>query len=91
MTRIVNVESSGCLSQCSNGPNICVNDRVFGKIDGVLAAAAVLEVAANIDCSGPLMAAIEDMATANKRKFLTAYEHQESSSIIILYMCIMHY
>lgn len=60
------MESSGCLSQCSHGPNICVNERVFGKINGVLAAAAVLEVAANIDCSGPLMAAIEDMATANK-------------------------
>lgn len=65
---IIVVESSGCLSQCSHGPNICVNDnRVFGNIDGTLAAAAVLEVVApNIDCSGPLMAAIEDMATATK-------------------------
>mmetsp|Transcript_29 Transcript_29/g.62 ORF Transcript_29/g.62 Transcript_29/m.62 type:complete len:288 (-) Transcript_29:734-1597(-) len=64
---MVTVESSGCLSQCNYGPNISVNDdRVFGKIDGVLAAAAVLEVVANVDCSGQLMAAIEDMATANK-------------------------
>jgi (2Fe-2S) ferredoxin len=66
---IVVVESSGCLSQCNNGPNICIHDRVYGRIDGVLAAAAVLEVAANINCSGPFMAAIEDMATANKCKF----------------------
>lgn len=68
---IIVVESSGCLSQCNHGPNICVNEnRVFGNIDGVLAVAAVLEVVApNIDCSGPLMAAIEDMATATKCKW----------------------
>jgi hypothetical protein len=73
-TRNITVESSGCLSQCNHGPNICVNERVFGKIDGVLAAAAVLEVAADIDCSGQLMAAIEDMATANKCEFLTNFK-----------------
>jgi hypothetical protein len=81
-TRNITVESSGCLSQCNHGPNICVNERVFGKIDGVLAAAAVLEVAANIDCSGQLMAAIEDMATANKCEFLTNFK----SCILLLFI-----
>lgn len=63
------IEASDCLSQCSNGPNVCCSgaaneERVFGKVDGIQMAAAVLEVGADVDSPGVLMAAIEDMAMA---------------------------
>lgn len=60
------IETTGCLSQCSSGPNISINDRIFGNVDDVLSVAAILEVAADVDSPGDLMAAVEDMATANK-------------------------
>jgi hypothetical protein len=60
------IESSGCLSQCSQGPNVSINDRVFHKVNDVSMAAAILDVGAGIDSPGVIMAAIENMANACK-------------------------
>jgi|AntRauTorckE5430_2_1112549.scaffolds.fasta_scaffold19141_1 hypothetical protein len=62
------IEATGCLSQCSSGPNVSINDRIFGHVNDVLSAAAVLEVGVDVDSPGNLMAAVEDMANANKCK-----------------------
>lgn len=58
------IESSGCLSQCSLGPNISINDRVFHKVNDVSTAAAILDVGAGIDSPGIIMAAIENITKA---------------------------
>lgn len=64
------IETTGCLSQCQNGPNIQINDRVFGRVDDIGMAAAILEVGADINMDGKemglLMAAVEGMANAVK-------------------------
>jgi len=60
------IESSGCLSQCSLGPNISINDRVFHKVNDVSTAAAILDVGAGIDSPGIIMAAIENIAKASQ-------------------------
>ena len=64
------IEATGCLSQCTNGPNICVNERVFGNVKDIQMAAAILDVGADIDSPGVLMAAIENIAAASKSKFI---------------------
>jgi hypothetical protein len=69
----VQVETTGCLSKCSFGPNVSINDRIFGNINDVLSAAAILEVGADVDSPGELMAAVEYMANANKCKLKVVY------------------
>lgn len=65
----IQVETTGCLSKCSFGPNVYINDRIFGNVNDVLSAAAILEVGADVDSPGELMAAVEYMANANKCKW----------------------
>lgn len=64
------IETTGCLSQCQNGPNIQINDRVFGRVDDIGMTAAILEVGADMNMDGKemglLMAAVEGMAKAVK-------------------------
>jgi len=62
----IQVETTGCLSKCSHGPNVSINDRIFGHINDVLLAAAILEVGVAVDSPAELMAAVEYMANANK-------------------------
>ncbi len=75
-TTAITIEASGCLAQCNNGPNVCCmtnksddsSERIFGKVDGIQMAAAVMEVGADVDTPGILMAAVEDMALAHQSK-----------------------
>ena len=64
----ISIESSGCLSQCNQGPNISINDRVFHKVNDVSMVAAILDVGLGIDSPGFIMAAIENMANACKSR-----------------------
>lgn len=74
------IETTGCLSHCNRGPNVNVkkmgdkdgekSERVFGSIDGVLAAAVALDVGLDIDCPGELMAAIESMASSTRGELI---------------------
>lgn len=50
----IEIESSGCLSQCGKGPNICVEtqggkERLFFGVDSASTAAAILDVACDYD------------------------------------------
>lgn len=70
----ISIEKSGCLSQCNRGPNVNIvnkeneerSERMFGRIDGILAGAVALDVGLGIDCPGELMAALESMASAHQ-------------------------
>ena len=68
------IEASGCLSKCNNGPNVCcragTTETIYSKVNDILMAAAILEVGADVDSPGDLMAAIEDMAKASQGKIL---------------------
>jgi len=65
------IETTGCLSQCQNGPNLQINDRVFGRVDDIGMTAAILEVGADMNMDGKemglLMAAVEGMAKAQQQ------------------------
>ena len=51
----ISIESSGCLSQCGKGPNVCVEncntgkERLFFGVDSASSAAAILDVACDYD------------------------------------------
>ncbi|GFH49455.1 hypothetical protein CTEN210_05931 [Chaetoceros tenuissimus] len=70
----ISIEKSGCLSHCNRGPNVNIvnkdneerSERMFGRIDGILAGAVALDVGLGIDCPGELMAALESMASAHQ-------------------------
>lgn len=58
------IEATGCLSQCSFGPNVSINDRVYNKVDDVTKLAAIIDFCFGIDTPGLIMAAIEDISKA---------------------------
>ena len=69
----VEVESSGCLSQCGKGPNICIQssgkEQTFNGVTDATSAGAVLELADDQLVIHPtLMAAAKVMERAAKGK-----------------------
>ena len=72
------INSSGCLSQCGYGPNVCIKsekersngggERVFHEVKDVQTAAAVLEVGGGIDCPIELMVAVDMIGQASRSK-----------------------
>jgi len=67
----VTIESTGCLSHCGSGPNVCIKhnnrERVFNGVNDVQTAAAILEVGGEIDTPVDLMVAVNKIAQANRR------------------------
>ena len=69
----IEVESSGCLSQCGKGPNICIStmngeEKYYGDVADAASAGAVLEMAADISIHPTLVAAVNVMERATKGK-----------------------
>ena len=65
----VTVETTSCLSQCGNGPNICVKigkgeEEQLGKIDNPTIAVALLEESLELEVSSKLLAAANVMEKA---------------------------
>ena len=64
------VESSGCLSQCGKGPNICVlradsgKERLFFGVDSASTAAAILDVSCDYDAPVDLILAADKISKA---------------------------
>lgn len=65
----VDIQGTGCQSQCSLGPNIRINDRVYNGVDNISTLGAILDVSLGIDTSGHIMAAIDGMANACKSTY----------------------
>jgi len=68
------VESTGCLGQCGNGPNISISssvsgkrtEKLFGGVDGGLMASAILEVGGGIESPDLLLIASEAIAKSTR-------------------------
>ena len=64
------IESSGCLSQCGKGPNMCVvepstgKERLFFGVDSASTAAAILDVACDYDPPVDLILAADKISKA---------------------------
>jgi len=64
------IESSGCLSQCGKGPNLCVveadsgKERLFYGVDSASTAAAILDVACDYDPPVDLIMAADKISKA---------------------------
>ncbi len=73
--QIVTIESTGCLSHCGCGPNVCIKnkstnkERVFNDVKDIQMAAAVLEVGGGIDCPIELMVAVDMIGQASRSKY----------------------
>ena len=74
----VAIESTGCLSQCGNGPNVSISgsvsggeqtEKIFGGVDGALMASAVLEVGGGIGSPDLLLIAAEAIAKSTRGTF----------------------
>lgn len=69
-TNSIAVESSGCLSQCGKGPNVCVveadsgKERLFFGVDSASTAAAILDVSCDYDPPVDLILAADKIAKA---------------------------
>ena len=70
----IQIESSGCLSQCGKGPNICVEnqggkERHFFGVDSASTAAAILDVACDYDPPVSLIIAADTVSKAQTGEF----------------------
>ena len=69
-TNSIAVESSGCLSQCGKGPNVCVVEIASGKerlsfgVDSASTAAAILDVSCDYDPPVDLILAADKISKA---------------------------
>ena len=69
-TNSIAVESSGCLSQCGKGPNVCVveadsgKERLFFGVDSASTAAAILDVSCDYDPPVDLILAADKISKA---------------------------
>lgn len=69
-TNNIAVESSGCLSQCGRGPNVCVveadsgKERLFFGVDSASTAAAILDVSCDYDPPVDLILAADKISKA---------------------------
>ena len=74
----VQVESSGCLSLCGKGPNICIHvngkEQFYGDIVDAASAAAVLEMATDVAIHPTLVAAVNVMERASKGESVVLLE-----------------
>ena len=65
----IEVESSGCLSQCGKGPNVCIQtsekEAFYGDIVDAASAACVLEMATDRNIHPTLVAAANVMERAS--------------------------
>lgn len=64
------LQSSGCLSQCGRGPNICVTSKqkssIFFGVKDAYIASSLLKDECNIEISPLLLAAVDLMSQANR-------------------------
>eukprot|EP00547_Thalassionema_nitzschioides_P003410 CAMPEP_0194200182 /NCGR_PEP_ID=MMETSP0156-20130528/900_1 /TAXON_ID=33649 /ORGANISM="Thalassionema nitzschioides, Strain L26-B" /LENGTH=223 /DNA_ID=CAMNT_0038925149 /DNA_START=90 /DNA_END=761 /DNA_ORIENTATION=- len=78
------IESTGCLSQCDNGPNICIDGTVENGIDSAAVAAAVLEINKDTTIHPTFLAACQVMEKAERATSLAEKERNLSSVISAL-------
>lgn len=85
--RAIQIEPSGCLDKCGNGPNVCIkssggNEQMFGHVEDLSTASAIMEVGAEIDCPIPLMVAVQGMAKAalGKSRLSSSLEYTQIST-----------
>jgi (2Fe-2S) ferredoxin len=88
-TNTIAVESSGCLSQCGKGPNVCVveadsrKERLFFGVDSASTAAAILDVSCDYDPPVDLILAADKISKAQIGKSACAL----TSRVLYYYLC----
>eukprot|EP00555_Chaetoceros_dichaeta_P013735 CAMPEP_0198263626 /NCGR_PEP_ID=MMETSP1447-20131203/12916_1 /TAXON_ID=420782 /ORGANISM="Chaetoceros dichaeta, Strain CCMP1751" /LENGTH=267 /DNA_ID=CAMNT_0043952309 /DNA_START=108 /DNA_END=911 /DNA_ORIENTATION=+ len=70
----VTVESTGCLGQCGQGPNVSISrsssegrmEKIFGSVDDGMMASAILEVGGGIEAPDLLLIAVEGIGRSTR-------------------------
>jgi len=68
------VESTGCLGQCGQGPNVSISrsssdgrsEKIFGSVDDGMMASAILEVGGGIEAPDLLLIAVEGIGRSTR-------------------------
>lgn len=82
------VESSGCLSLCENGPNLCIQsngnkERCYGSVVDAASAGAVLELACpDIEIHPTLVAAVNVMERAAQGEWMASFYRVASKNML---------